>query len=152
MKRTLPWLIGVGSLWIALAFILRHPIQEGTAAVAEAAKEQEAPQAAAQKPGEPSDSGKVVYTFSDDAKMQEFTNLWRQRQGIVLRMTVLQAYWNEEQAALGELNKTFETNYKLDVTKNYTLDDERRVLLERPAPPAPEAAPGTLPTQLPATP
>jgi len=85
---------------------------------------------------------KIVYTFSDDAKMSEFTNLWRQRQAVILRMTVLQSYWNEEQTVLKQLNEKFTTDYKLDVAKNYVLDDKRRVLIERELPPGAEVGMG----------
>ena len=73
--------------------------------------------------------------------MKEFTHLWQQRQTVLLRMTVLQSYWNEEQAALAKLNDQLATTYHLDATKNYSLDSTRRVLIERenPHPPPPTA-------------
>ncbi len=61
---------------------------------------------------------KVAYTFPDEAKIQEFTKLWQQRQASVLRMTVLQSYWNEEQTALAELNNKLTSEYKVDTSKN----------------------------------
>ena len=90
---------------------------------------------------------KVVYTFADQAKVDEFTKLWQQRQGVVLRMTVLQAYMSQEQAAFTGLNKKLTTDYKLDPAKNYFLDSKRRVLIEHEAPAtAPAAAPAAQPT------
>ena len=124
MKRGLPWMVGTGCAGLAMMVI------------AEAAKEQPvAPVAPAAAAAE-----KIVFTFPDDTKMQEFMKLWQQRQGIVLRMTVLQAYWNEEQTALAELNNKLTTDYKLDPKKNYSLDDKRRALIEHEAPPSPQPA------------
>ncbi len=98
-------------------------------------KESEAP--AAPAPAAPPINEQVVYTFDDEVKMREFTRLWQQRQGIVLKMTVLQSYWREEEQALVELNNKLTADYQLDVNKNYFLDSDRRVLIERELPPAP---------------
>ena len=143
--RRLLWLVGGGAV-VALCMVLRGPHQEMIAPITEAATESAAtpdlPPAA--QPAQQAGTGqagagpeKTVFTFENDAKMEEFTKLWQRRQGVVLRMTVLQAYWNEEQAALADLNSQIAAAYKLDVTKNYYLDSERRVLVEREAPPAP---------------
>ena len=154
MKRTLSWVMWVGAAGLVVALLLSSAGQKGSVAIAEAAKEQPAKagktsSAPAAQPSAPSgassksvdtaakpETEKIVYTFGDQAKLDDFTNLWRQRQGSIVRMTVLQSYWNQEQAALTQLNNKFATDYKLDVTKNYTLDDKRRVLIEREGPPA----------------
>ena len=74
--------------------------------------------------------------------MKEFETLWRKRQAAIVRMTVLQSYWNEEQAGLVELNNQLTTGYQVDIAKNYSLDTQRRVLIEREeAPQAPAEAP-----------
>ena len=143
MKRALPWLIGVGCLGVAAALIWRNPAQREVTATAETSTtpaqpspgpsgttQPSAPQAAA---GEE----KIAYTFQDDAKMQEFFQLWQRRQASVVRMSVLQSYWNEEQTSLTELNQKLSTDYSMDVEKNYKLDDQQRVLIEVPAPPTP---------------
>ena len=88
---------------------------------------------------------KIAYTFDDEAKMKEFTHLWQQRQTVLLRMTVLQSYWNEEQAALAKLNNQLATTYHLDATKNYSLDPTRRVLIERESPRTPPPTAGAAP-------
>lgn len=82
----------------------------------------------------------VVHTFTDEAQMTAFAELWRQRQSAVLRMSVLQAYWNEEQAVITQVNGRLTQDYHVDPAKNYSLDTQRRVLLEQPAP-APEPGP-----------
>lgn len=137
MKRTVTVLTALAGLAV-VALWLRVGGQGSTVAIAE-----QAPQQAPAAP-QPSGPEKVAFTFENDEKMQEFARLWQQRQGIVLRMTVLQAYWNEEQAALAEVNNKFAADYKLDVAKNYTLDTDRKVLIEREAPPSagPEAPSG----------
>ncbi|GEM_PF-6408631 len=76
----------------------------------------------------------VVHTFTDEAQMTAFAELWRQRQSAVLRMSVLQAYWNEEQAVITQVNGRLTQDYHVDPAKNYSLDTQRRVLLEQPAP------------------
>lgn len=139
MKRTLAWVIGVGCAGVVLALVLRGQSREDTTAVAQQAKEAAQPAAAA-KPSEPE---KIVFTFENDEKMNEFTNLWQQRQAMILRMTVLQSFWNEEQVRLAQLNQQLADQYKVDVTKNYYLDGQRRVLIERETPPAPASAAAT---------
>ncbi len=89
----------------------------------------------------PSASETVVHTFASDDELREFAKLWQQRQAIVTRMAVLQSYWNSEQATLAELNNTLAQRYSIDVAKNYFLDGQRRVLVEREAPPEPAASP-----------
>jgi hypothetical protein len=105
-------------------------------------------------PAAPVPEGKVVHTFADEATMKEFTDLWQQRQAMLVRMSLLQAYWNNEQAALGRFNSQMQSQYGLDTaTKNYFLDGTRKVVVEREAPAettaSPDAAP-VAPTQPPA--
>ena len=95
------------------------------------------------------EEGKAVFTFPDDAKMQEFAARWQQRQAMMARMAVLQGYWKQEQANLAQMNQQLLTDYHLDVSKTYTLDRDKRVLLERAPsaePPASDAADTALPT------
>ena len=80
-------------------------------------------------------AGQVVYTFEDKDKMEAFARMWQQRQAVLLRMSVLNAYWSEEQTAITRLNEQISTQYHVDVSKSYTLDTEHRTLIERPAPP-----------------
>ncbi|MBI4340856.1 MAG: hypothetical protein HY598_01075 [Candidatus Omnitrophica bacterium] len=119
---------------------------------AEAAKEPKgaakAPPAAA--PAAPTE--KIAYTFSDDAKVEEFARLWQQRQAAIVRMTVLRSYFQEEQAALEQLNQRFTKDYNLDVSKNYRFDSEHKKIIElqEPAPPQPQvsqAPPAAQPAQ-----
>ena len=143
MRQRVGWALVIGGVVVVLGLLTRFGVQQPVLAAPEAPKGQatkpEVAPTAPQAATGPSKEEKIVYTFPDQAKMEEFTKVWQQRQGIILRMTVLQAYWNEEQAALAQLNNKFSTDYKLDVTKNYTLDDKRRVLIEREAPPTPPA-------------
>ncbi len=153
MKRTGSWVIGVGGVGLVLAVILHRYTQDAGMAMAAPEAKKAEPAASIATPATPAPKDqaagkteeKIVYTFADDDKVKDFTKLWQQRQGIVVRMTVLQAYWNEEQASLTELNKKLSTDYKLDPTKNYFLDAQRRTLIEREAPPAPEASKPTKP-------
>lgn len=82
----------------------------------------------------------VVHTFADEDQMKVFADLWRQRQSVLLRMSVLQSYWNEEQAAIAQLNDKLKQDYQVDPSKSYSLDTKRRVLVERPGEPAAPAA------------
>lgn len=83
---------------------------------------------------------KVVFTFSDDAQMQQFGQLWQQRQATITKMAVLQSYWNLEQQGLNKLNEQFSKDYNIDVNKNYQFDPKRKVLLEVEGPPPAAAA------------
>ena len=128
-----------GTLGLALGLTLWSPPRAAAAEAEKAAQAKTqtqvsvhtAPPAASAPSGE-----KIVHTFPDDAKMEEFKKLWQQRQGVLVRMSVLQAYWNEEQTLLDQLNHTLSTDDALDVSKSYSLDSARRVLIEQEAPPA----------------
>ncbi len=150
MKRMVPWSVGISGVAVVLAVQLGGSIA-GMSSAEAANKDKGQPAAAASATpaeGQKADGKKeekIVYTFEDEQKMQEFTKLWQQRQGIVLRMTVLKSYWDEEQVALTQLNNKLAADYKLDSTKNYFLDGQRRVIIERDTPPAmtPAPAPST---------
>lgn len=98
-------------------------------------------------------AGKTVLTFETDEQLQAFEALWRQRQFSLVRMTVLQSYWKEEQAVVTRIDGQLVSQYKLDMSKQYSFDPQRRALLEWEAPPeaaAPSPEPGQPPP--PATP
>ncbi len=136
-RQAVAWSATVG---IALGLAMWSPWPLTASAVEEAttskAAVQPAPPTGAAQPG-----GKIVHTFEDSAKMEEFKKVWQQRQGILMRMSVLQAYWNEEKTLLEQLNHTLSSQYALDVAKSYSLDDTRRVLIEQEPPPAAPPAP-----------
>ena len=123
MKRAMLWTIGAGVTGVVLMLALRAQEQPG--GKAESAKDAAAP------------AEKIAFTFSDDQKMQEFAQLWQQRQVVLTRMAVLQNYWNVEQGGLNETNKQLLEKFNLDVDKNYTLDTDHKVLVEREAAPQP---------------
>ena len=154
MKR--PWrrVLGVGGLALTLAgFVQGFPRDTTTALAAwgkkkpQTAKPEPAPAATTAPLAAPEvGQGEVVHTFEDEAKLQEFKKLWEQRQAVILRMTVLKAYWDNEQTTRAKLNDLFAKEYNLDASKDYVLDTKRNVLLERKAPPEPPtsaAAPST---------
>ena len=91
--------------------------------------------------------GPVAYTFKDDQALRAFAEIWRSRQNVVLRMTILRSYWDREQALLGETNGQLKETYGVEPSENYFLNAEKRVLVERPAPvqdqPAGETPPAT---------
>jgi len=93
-----------------------------------------------------------IHTFADEEELKGFAALWQQRQGMAVRMAVLQDYWKGEQNAIAQLNNKLSTDYGLDVTKDYTLDNKRRVLIERPAPPAAPAPSAATPAAAPKNP
>jgi hypothetical protein len=120
-----------------LRFIMAGIISGGLACALQA-QEQEAnptPAAQAASPTAAAQPDKVAFTFQDDEQMRQFAQLWGKRQGILTRTAVLQAYWNEEEALLAEVNQQLLSQFNLDVTKAYALDAERKALIEQPAAP-----------------
>lgn len=80
----------------------------------------------------------VVFTFADEAQLQAFANVWRKRERLLARLATLQEYWAAEQQDLAGLNQRLAAEYHVDVAKSYTLDPQRKVLIEQPpSPPAP---------------
>ena len=138
MKQAVP-LILVGCLGVGAGFWLRG--QQQPASMSQQAKTQAIKAGMSQ--GAP---GKVVHTFTDEAKLKEFAAIWQQRQAHVLRSALLEGYWNNEQAGLIKLNEQLNSQYGLDGNKSYVLNADRKVILERETPPvgtetAPPAAP-----------
>ena len=154
MKRTRRWVVGVGCVGIAFAGIWfgtgrgittaaqdKPATQPSAPIVRQKNKLPVTPDAAAT----PQEAGSkapehVVYTFESDERMKEFAGLWQKRQTMLLRMSVLKSYWEQEQDALTQLSKNLATDYHLDLSKSYTLDAQRRMILEREAPAAAGAA------------
>ncbi|GEM_PF-2321234 len=126
MKRAALWVVGAGVTSVALMFALRAQEQQVKPSTTTAAI------AAAPAPKGPE---KVAFTFADDTQLQQFGQLWQQRQASVAKMAVLQSYFKEEQANLGRVNQELLSRYNIDVNKNYTFDSARKVLLEQPMPP-----------------
>ena len=144
MKNVIAYVLtGVAGLGLGLA--LRGSPQRTPPAVVEHAKLQ------AIQEGMSPVEGPVVYTFADDEQMRAFGQRWQQRQGLVLRLAMLDAYWNNEQSTLNTVNQRITNEYHLDTSKNYMLNSDRRVIAERPAeapmeqsaPAAPEGAAAT---------
>ena len=139
MNRTLGWVVGVGCMGILLstaAAAKDKPSDQNGKAPA-APTEAGAAQHEGAKPPE-----HVVYTFESDERMKAFGALWQKRQAMLLRMSVLKSYWEQEQESLNQLNKNLSTDYHLDLSKNYTLDAPRRMILEREVSAAGAAATG----------
>lgn len=141
MKRTTLWILGATMTSFALVMSLRAQEQQKALAPSKSKDVQQAPAAP--------DEGKVAFTFSDDAQMQQFAKLWKERQVVLTRMAVLQDYWSLEQSGLGNVNQELLAKFNLDVNKNYTLAADRKVLLEREAPPTPPTKLGEAPGQTP---
>ncbi len=141
MKRSYGTFAGI---FLALGVCLWATSADALFGKKDKAKTEPTPPAASTTTAAAPDGEKIVYTFADQAKMDEFAKLWQQRQRAGLRMTVLQSYWNEEQAALQQLNQQLSQDYHLDVNKNYRFDNERKVLIEVPSPAEP-ASPAPAP-------
>ena len=123
MKRVRIWIVGIVVASSALMFTLRaEPPMAKTGKDMPAASQ------------EKKDEGKVAFTFSNDDQMKQFAQIWQQRQVVLTRMAVLQDYWSLEQSGLGTINKDLLSKFNLDVNKNYTLDTDRKVLVERETP------------------
>ena len=151
MRRSGRWIGVVGMSSAALLWALQAHGQQAQAPAPEKAKEQQAqpptPQKGQETLAQPSPATAAdkpaAFAFKDDAQMQEFGKLWQQRQAVITRMAVLQAYWDQEQGNLTQVNQQLLSQYNLDVNKNYALDTNRKVLVEQEAPAAP--APGAQP-------
>ena len=148
MKRQGLWLslVGVGIVGTALMVTLQAQERQNSPAAKTQpqtsdksqpapAKAPSSPSAATQAPGASSQPEKVAFTFTDDAQIQQFAQMWQQRQMTLTRMAVLQDYFNKEQESLTKMNGEFSSKYNLDVNKNYTLDAQRKALVERETPP-----------------
>lgn len=134
MRKTVPWLIMVGWAGVVAGYFLRGSVQLAVPRGAGPAPAVPAPQGAGAPEG-----GKVVHTFDDEATVQAFAAMWQQRHEGLLRLGLLEGYWNDEQAMLGQLNSQLSDQYGLDLAdaaKNYLLDSDTRTLVERAAPPA----------------
>lgn len=130
MKRTLVWL--VGAVFVSAGLVWALQTQEQQAGMAG-----NAPAAAGGQPAE-----KIAYTFTDDDQVTEYQTMLGRRQDVLIRMQVLQDYFAEEQERLKRVNDDIIAKYKLDSSKVYFLDTQRKVLLEREAPAEPEAGIG----------
>lgn len=136
MKRVTLWIVGAGIVGVAFTLTLQARERQAKAPAAK-------PPAAVTPPVAEAPAETIAFTFTDEATMEQFARFWQQRQATLTRMTVLQAYWKEEQANVQQANEQLLSQYNLDVSKNYTLDAKRRVLLETGT----VSAPGETPAQ-----
>lgn len=77
-------------------------------------------------------TGEVVYTFKDDADLQQFQQLVQAKQIVNTRIAVLQTYLTQEAGNLQQLNGQLSLNYKIDPGKNYLMDPETKAVREVP--------------------
>ena len=84
--------------------------------------------------------GAIAHSFADEEGVGAFVTLQQEQQAIRLRMMLLQAYWGQEQTRLVQVDGRLADDYGMDTTKHYTLDRQRRSLIELPTPPAPAQA------------
>lgn len=73
----------------------------------------------------------IVFTFADEAQVEAFAKLWRQRERVLARVATLQEYWAREQQELAGLTQRLAAEYHVDVAKSYALDPQRKVLVEQ---------------------
>lgn len=139
MKRIIPLVAVVGGVGLALWFVVRAQVAQTPQPAGPPAMVQPAmPPASAPSPEATTtplatEGESIVYQFGDEAKMREFASVWQSRQKTLLRMAVLRAYWENEQAGATALSTQLETQYHLNPAGNYILNAEKRVLMERPA-------------------
>ena len=126
MKRTALWVVGLCVASAGVVFALRAQERQIAKASAVAAAAAPAP---AKTPAQPP-TGKTVHTFADQTEMEQFAQVWRQRQAALARSAVLESYLAQEQQTLKQINEELMSKYSLDVNKAYTLDAEHKVLLE----------------------
>ena len=85
---------------------------------------------------------KILYTFAGEVEVREFLTLWQQRQGMLTRMSVLEWYWNREQAIRAKLVDKLIDDYRVDPMKDYALDRQQRLLIERQSSPSSQPSAG----------
>ena len=129
-------------VWLSGAVLVSGLVMSGIGAAeskpapADAAKPA-APASSATPPQEQAPEGTVIFTFADEAQMDAFGKTWRERKIILTRMAVLKMYWDDEQAQLNAVDEALLSTYHINsknATKAYSLDTNRKVILERPAP------------------
>ena len=115
--------------WMAVGSVMGLAVAIGLAAcfAEEPAKKPMADKKAADE--------KVVYAFKDQDELQQFSQLFMVKQNIITRLAVLQSYAAQEGANLEQINGQLFLKFKVDPNKSYTLDAEKRTLIERPTPP-----------------
>lgn len=129
MRKTVPWFIMAGWAGVVGGYFLRGSVQPVVPQGAGPASAVPALSGAAAPEG-----GKIVHTFDDEATVQAFAAMWQQRHDGLLRLGLLEGYWNDEQAMLGQLNHQLSGQYGLDLAdaaKSYLLDSDTRTLVER---------------------
>ena len=134
MKRVTLWVIGAGVASVALMIALRAQ-EQAAKPIGSTPSASTVSKAAA-----PAGNEKTAFTFTDENQMKQFAQLWQQRQAVLTRMAVLQAYWNQEQGTLTQMNQQLLSQFNLDVAKNYTLDTDKKILIEQPLTPEQQAA------------
>ena len=127
MNRAVIGAVGVAAVAALLVVALKQQQHKPQPAPNTATVQQAAPE-------------KVVFTFADDAQIRRFGELWAERQASLTRQAVMRSYWDAEQLDLDNVNSKLNQQFGMDVNKEYTLDTDRKVLIERPPAPAPEAA------------
>ena len=139
MKRTILGILGAVLVGVGLVWALQAQDQQATKAPA-AQPPASSVQASPTSQGAPAASAqKVAHSFTDDAEMKQFTQLWQVHQAVVIRMNVLQAYLDQEKSNLAQTNEQLLSKFSVDVNKNYTFDGEHKQLFERETPPQPTA-------------
>ena len=134
MKRAALVVVGAGVISIGLMLALRAQEQQaGAKSSAVSPAPASGVTAAANSAAPATPEGKIAFTFVDDAQLQKFAQLWRQRQAALTKMAVLQSYWKDEQTVLDNMNTEFKTQYNIDVSKNYRFDPDKKVLIEQTA-------------------
>lgn len=126
MKRMAVWIVALGTLSLVLALGCEAKERKPKA-------NKQPPAPVVQEPP----AAPPVFSFTAEEEMQQFAKLWQQRQAAITRMSVLQAYWNDEQRGVEKVTQELATKYNLDPAKTYTLDIPRKALVEVPTPPTP---------------
>ena len=137
MKRTAFWVLVLCLGSAGVVFALRAQERQIAKAPATASTPTPPSKVASEPP-----PGKSVHAFADEAEMEQFAQVWRQRQAAMARSAVLESYLTQEQQTLKQINEELLSKYSLDINKAYTLDTEHKTLIEREGPP-PGQPPGT---------
>ncbi|HPG30758.1 MAG TPA: hypothetical protein PKY81_07880 [bacterium] len=73
---------------------------------------------------------KSVYDFASDDDMKNFVNMIQVKQSVLNRITILQEYLISEKNNFDRVNGQLILKFKIDPAKNYSLDSEKKVIIE----------------------
>ncbi len=75
-------------------------------------------------------SSKLIYNFVSDDDIKNFVAMIQIKQSVLNRITVLQDYLLSEKNNIDRINGQLILKYKIDPSKNYSLDPDKKIIVE----------------------